>query len=185
VGKLQENGRQSNVSIARALGLTEATIRNRIERLLSSGFIRITAVIDPRRTAYQIDAIIWMRVRRDEALQVAQWLAALPNVAYVAHTTGRYDLIIEALFESDDDLFGFLMLATAHGVQSTQTCHVLRTVKINYDWSLPVDGGEPRDDGRGSHGLENAQTTDRRRIRARRATAARAASADGAENDRK
>lgn len=141
VAQLQENGRRSNVAIARALRVTETTVRHRIERLISSGFIRITAVIDPRKTAYQIDAIIWAELERGQALETAARLAEFPNVVYVGLTTGRYDVLVEALFKTDEELFNFLTkkLSRAMGIVRSETYHVLRTVKINYDWKMPLN----------------------------------------------
>jgi Lrp/AsnC family transcriptional regulator, regulator for asnA, asnC and gidA len=143
IDQLQDDGRRSNVAIARALGVTEATIRNRIDRLVSNGFIRIAAVIDPRKTPYLTDAMIWIRLERGRAREAGEHLASLPNVVYVAYTAGRYDMLIEALFESDDDLFEFLhgTLSKVRGVRQSETYHVLHTVKINYDWKLPLDSG--------------------------------------------
>ena len=145
---LQGNGRLSNAAIARALGVTEATVRHRIERLISNGFIRITAVINPRKTAYQVDVIIWVRLERGKARASAERIAQFPNVVYVGLTTGRYDLLVEALFESDEELFEFLTskLSRSLGVTQSETYHVLRTVKINYDWKLPLD--HPRREAR-------------------------------------
>jgi Lrp/AsnC family transcriptional regulator for asnA, asnC and gidA len=143
IEELQANGRQSNAAIGRTLGVTETTIRNRIERLTSEGFIRITAVIDPRCTVYRVNAIIWMRVDRSRATETARRIAAFPNVVYVGHTTGRYDLLVEALFESDEELFAFLTrkLSGSLDIIQSETYHVLRTDKINYDWKLPVSQG--------------------------------------------
>lgn len=140
VERLQENGRLSNAAIARALGVTETTIRNRIERLIAERFIRIAAVIDPRKTAYRIDVIMWMRLDRRRAREAALRIAEFPNVVYVGHTSGRYDLLVEALFESDEALFEFVTtrLARLRGVAQTETYRVLRTRKINYDWKLPL-----------------------------------------------
>jgi Lrp/AsnC family transcriptional regulator for asnA, asnC and gidA len=152
---LQDNGRRSNAAIARALGVTETTIRNRIERLVAREFIRIVAVIDPRKTAYRVDAIIWMRVDRGRAESIARQLAAFQNVVYVGHTTGRYDLLIEGVFESDEALFEFLTtrLSGSLGILQSETYHVLRTEKINYDWKLPLNdrsaGGSGGDATRG------------------------------------
>jgi Lrp/AsnC family transcriptional regulator, regulator for asnA, asnC and gidA len=145
IDQLQDDGRRSNVAIARALGVTEATIRNRIDRLISNGFIRIAAVIDPRKTPYLTDAMIWIRLERGRAREAGEHLAALANVVYVAYTAGRYDMLIEALFESDDQLFEFLhgTLAKVPGVLESETYHVLHTVKINYDWKLPLDQLDP------------------------------------------
>jgi Lrp/AsnC family transcriptional regulator for asnA, asnC and gidA len=143
IGHLQDNGRRSNAALARALGVTETTIRNRIERLISRGFMRIVAVIDPRKTAYRVDAVIWMRVDRGRAERIARHLAGLPNVVYVGHTTGRYDLLIEGVFESDEALFEFLTtrLAGSLGILQSEAYQVLRTEKINYDWKLPLGDG--------------------------------------------
>jgi Lrp/AsnC family transcriptional regulator for asnA, asnC and gidA len=143
IDQLQEDGRRSNVAIARVLGVTETTIRHRIDRLVSHGFIRIAAVIDPRKTPYLTDAMIWIRLERGKAREAGAHLAALPNVVYVAYTAGRYDMLIEALFESDELLFEFLTeaLAKVPGVLQSETYHVLQTVKINYDWKLPLDSG--------------------------------------------
>jgi Lrp/AsnC family transcriptional regulator for asnA, asnC and gidA len=125
--------------------VTETTIRNRIERLTSEGFIRIAAVIDPRKTAYRVDAVIWMRLDRSRATQTARRIAEFPNVVYVGHTTGRYDLLVEALFESDEELFHFLTrkLSGSLGITRSETYHVLRADKINYDWKLPLDDQPP------------------------------------------
>ncbi len=147
---LQENGRRSNVAMAQQLGVAEATVRHRIERLLADGFIRIAAVINPRRTNYQVDALIAIRVERHRALPVGDWLARFPNVVYVGYTTGRHDLLVEALFESDEELFEFLTekLSIPRGITQTETSHVLRTVKINYDWRLPLRRRSPGRHGR-------------------------------------
>jgi len=150
IDQLQEDGRRSNVAIARVLGVTETTIRHRIDRLIANGFIRIAAVIDPRKTPYLTDAMIWIRLERGKAREAAEHLASLPNVVYVAFTAGRYDMLVEALFESDEQLFEFLTgtLAKVPGVLQNETYHVLQTVKINYDWKLPLDSDGPSRDGR-------------------------------------
>jgi len=146
IDQLQEDGRRSNVAMARALGVTETTIRHRIDRLISNGFIRIVAVIDPRKTPYLTDAMIWVRLERGKAREAGEELAGLPNVVYVAYTAGRYDMLIEALFESDEQLFEFLTatLSKIPGVLQSETYHVLQTVKINYDWKLPLSHDRAR-----------------------------------------
>ncbi len=157
IDQLQEDGRRSNVAMARALGVTETTIRHRIDRLISNGFIRIVAVIDPRKTPYLTDAMIWIRLERGKAREAGEELAALPNVVYVAYTAGRYDMLIEALFESDEQLFEFLTatLSKIPGVLQSETYHVLQTVKINYDWKLPLSHDGARWDTVRNHRSRN------------------------------
>jgi Lrp/AsnC family transcriptional regulator for asnA, asnC and gidA len=124
-------------------------VRHRIERLITTGFIRIAAVIDLRKTAYQIDALIWAELDHSGLRSAAQRLAALPNVVYVALTAGRYDVLIEALFETEEELVEFIetKLTRAQGVVRTETYHVLQTLKINYDWKVPLDHGGRRPPG--------------------------------------
>ncbi len=188
--QLQEDGRRSNVAIARALGVTETTIRHRIDRLIANGFIRIAAVIDPRKTPYLTDAMIWIRLERGHAREAGEHLAALPNVVYVAYTAGRYDMLIEALFESDEQLFEFLTgtLARVPGVMQNETYHVLQTVKINYDWKLPLDHDDagPRDarNGRPRAGRGPAATPIRTRPAAHGSAAGRRSRATNKEDRR-
>lgn len=141
IAQLQEDGRRSNVAIARSLHVTETTVRHRIDRLISGGFIRITAVIDPRKTAYRVDAMIWAELDRTHFLKTAERLATIDNVVYVGLTSGRYDVLIEALFETDDELVEFLAtkMTRAMGIVRSETYHVLRTLKINYDWKVPLN----------------------------------------------
>lgn len=156
---LQEDGRQSNARIARRLGVSEPTVRKRIERLIRDGFIKVTATIDPRRTPYAVDVIIAIKTRPGSALAIARELAGLEETVYVGYTTGRYDLIVEVLLRTDEDLLAFLTerLPTYDGILSTETFHVVHTGKINYDWKLPAEflagrrlpsAGAPRDPGR-------------------------------------
>jgi Lrp/AsnC family transcriptional regulator for asnA, asnC and gidA len=134
------------VAIARALRVTETTVRHRIERLLTAGFIRIAAVIDLRKTAYRIDALIWAELDRAALRMTAKLLAALPNVVYVALTAGRFNVLIEALFESEDELIEFIeaKLTRAQDVVRTEMYHVLQTLKITYDWKVPLDASAGR-----------------------------------------
>ena len=136
---LQANGRVPNARIARELGVSEPTVRKRIERLIRDRFLKVVAVINPVRTPYRVDVVIGVKVRAGSILEVGNALAALDEVVYVGYTTGRYDLIIEVLCRAEEELFAFLSgrLGRLDGIVSSETFQVLRTEKINYDWKLP------------------------------------------------
>lgn len=136
---LQTNGRVPNARIAREVGVSEPTVRKRIERLIRDEFLKVVAVINPERTPYHVDVVIGVKVRAGTVLSVGSALAALDEVVYVGYTTGRYDLILEVLCRAEEDLFAFLSerLSALDGIVSTETFQVLRTEKINYDWKLP------------------------------------------------
>lgn len=143
---LQENGRMPNAQIARELGISEPTVRKRIDRLFRDEVIKVAAVLNPRKTGYATDVVIGIRVAPGKLLEVGEVLAGLDEVVYLGYVTGRYDIIVEMLFRDDEALFAFLhrTLPGVGGVVSTETYHVLRTGKINYDWELPAEFGSGR-----------------------------------------
>lgn len=143
---LQAHGRTPNAHIARELGLSEATIRKRIDRLFHDEVIKVTAVLNPRKTGYSTDVLIGIRVEPGTLLGVGEVLAAMDEVVYLGYVTGRFDILVEMLFRDDEALFNFIEreLPAIGGVVSTETSHVLRTGKINYDWELPAEFGPGR-----------------------------------------
>jgi Lrp/AsnC family transcriptional regulator for asnA, asnC and gidA len=142
IALLQLDGRTSNVDIARAVGIAEATVRKRMERLLSEGTIRVVAIPALDRLGLEVETVIMLKVDLGRANQVAEQLAAMKEVRSVKYTTGEYDIILEAAFPSDDDLLRFLTsrLAQINGIRATATSHVLRGIKQASDWLLPREG---------------------------------------------
>jgi len=148
---LQEQGRTTNAHIARVLGVSEPTVRKRIDRLTQDEIIKVVAVLNPGKTGYQTDVIIGIRVEPGSLLSVGEALSRREEVVYLGYMTGRHDILVEMLFRDDDALFEFLdeHLPALGPIVSTETYHVLRTGKINYDWKLPADlGGNSMKGGR-------------------------------------
>lgn len=143
---LEEQGRTPTAKIARELGVSEPTVRKRIDRLFQDEIIKVVAVLNPRKTGYATDVLIGIRVEPGKMLEVGKALSDLDQCVYVGFTTGRYDILIEMLFRDDEALFDFLQkeLPSLGGIVSTETSHVLRTEKINYDWKLPAEFGRGR-----------------------------------------
>ncbi len=139
IRELQANGRRSNVEIARALGLSEATVRKRIDRLLSEGVIRITATLDPTQLGWSVHVLIALRVEPGHLDAVGQQLAAFPMVRSVTLATGDHDLFVQACFPANENLLQFLTvdLAGIPGITRTTTHHLLRVIKDMADWRLP------------------------------------------------
>jgi len=145
VGVLQEDGRTPNVEIARRVGVSEATVRKRLERLLADGAVRITAVPDSGRVGLSTVTFLTFDVDVSQVDKVADRLARSPEVRAIYYTTGAADLILEAWFPSKDALLRFLtqQVAAIPGIKKTATSHVLRTVKDSCSWQLP-SGFPPR-----------------------------------------
>lgn len=140
IGLLQQDGRASNVDVARQLGIAEATVRKRLERLLGSGFIRITAVVNPATLGLTTQLFVGIEAELSKMEDVAARLAGIPEVYSVRLVTGTYDVIVEAFLPSGDQLLSFLVdkVATIPGVKRTETCHVLKAVRWGCDWAVPT-----------------------------------------------
>ena len=120
---LQEDGRASNVEIARRVGVSEATVRKRLDRLLSDGVVHITAMPDPARIGLSTVTFIAMDVDLSQLDRIANRLAGLNEVRTIYYTTGEIDLVLEAWFSSSDELFRFLThrIASIPGIHRTAT----------------------------------------------------------------
>jgi Lrp/AsnC family transcriptional regulator for asnA, asnC and gidA len=138
---LQENGRRPNSEIARQVGVSEPTVRKRIERLTQDGIIKVEAILNPRRSGYSAQAHVGLRCQPGRIEEVGEQLAQLNEVVYVGYMAGRYDILIEVMLRDENELFHWLArrLADFPGVAASETFYILRTAKINYDWKLPPD----------------------------------------------
>lgn len=136
---LREDGRRSNVEIARLLGISEGTVRKRIERLLASNMLKIVGIVDPAIVGHTTRTLIFLTVELAQIEKVAQTLCTMPEVMSVYHVTGEYDIVIEAVFTSDKHLISFLTdrVGSIPGVTGSKTSHVPQILKYNYEWRLP------------------------------------------------
>ena len=100
---LQQDGRRPYAEIGRAVGLSEAAVRQRVQRLTESGVMQIVAVTDPRQLGFARMAMIGIRVQGDPR-EVAEAVKDFDEVAYVVVTLGSYDVLAEAICETDEDL---------------------------------------------------------------------------------
>jgi Lrp/AsnC family transcriptional regulator, regulator for asnA, asnC and gidA len=135
VEQLQEDGRRSYAEIGKAVGLSEAAVRQRVQKLTDAGVMQIVAVTDPMQLGFYRQAMIGVRVSGDTRV-VADKLAALPSVDYVVLTAGSYDILIEAVCENDDDLITLLNseIRSIQGVVGTETFVYLKLHKQLYNW---------------------------------------------------
>lgn len=136
---LQRDGRSSNTEIARALGLTETTIRKRIARLVGEGLVSIVAVPTPEAIGMTTSAIIGVSVRLGDIPAVSEQLVSCSEVRYVGMSTGRYDLILEAFFDDHEHLLEFIStrLGGMDPVTSVETSLILKVAKFSYEWEIP------------------------------------------------
>lgn len=135
IEQLQEDGRRAYATIGKAVGLSEAAVRQRVQRLLDSGVMQIVAVTDPLQVGFARQAMIGLKVSGD-MVEVADRLAELPEVEYVVVTAGSFDVIVEVVCEDDDHLLELLTqkIRALPGVESTETFVYLKLRKQLYNW---------------------------------------------------
>ena len=133
---LQQDGRRPFTPIAAELGVSEAAVRARTNRLVERGILQVVGVTDPLKLGFQQMAMIGIRCEADRLMSVAARLAEFPGVDYVVITAGTYDILIETVCEDNEGLLRFLAerLRTIEGVRDTETFVYLRMVKQSYQW---------------------------------------------------
>lgn len=137
IEELQSDGRKSYAAIGQVVGLSEAAVRQRVQRLTDTGVIQIVGVTDPLQLGFARQAMIGLKVRGDVE-KVADDLAAMDEVDYVVITAGSFDLIVEVVCESDEQLLAILSrrIRALEGVQSTETFVYLKLRKQSYTWGV-------------------------------------------------
>ena len=135
IEQLQEDGRRPYAAIGKAVGLSEAAVRQRVQRLLDSGVMQIVAVTDPLQVGFTRQAMIGLRVEGDLNI-VADRLAEFAEVDYVVVTAGSFDLLVEVVCEDDDHLLDLLSqrIRALPGVRGTETFVYLKLRKQLYNW---------------------------------------------------
>jgi Lrp/AsnC family transcriptional regulator for asnA, asnC and gidA len=137
IEELQKDGRRSYSAIGKVVGLSEAAVRQRVQRLLESGVMQIVAVTDPLQLGFARQAMVGIQVTGP--LQgVADALAELHEIDYVVVTAGKYDLLAEVVCESDEHLLELIsgQIRAMPGVVATETFMYLRLAKQTYSWGV-------------------------------------------------
>ncbi|GAB3252852.1 Lrp/AsnC family transcriptional regulator [Kineosporia babensis] len=135
IEQLQEDGRRPYAAIGKAVGLSEAAVRQRVQRLLDNGVMQIVAVTDPLQVGFTRQAMIGVTVH-GEIESVADELSAMTEVDYVVVTAGSFDLLVEVVCEDDDHLLEVVSrrIRALPGVRATETFVYLKLRKQLYNW---------------------------------------------------
>ncbi|HEX5512263.1 MAG TPA: Lrp/AsnC family transcriptional regulator [Actinomycetales bacterium] len=135
IEQLQEDGRRPYATIGRAVGLSEAAVRQRVQRLQEAGIIQIVAVTDPVQVGFTRQAMIGIRCSGDLG-SVTDSLAEMPEVDYVVITAGSFDVLAEVVCEDDDHLLDLITnrVRKLDGVISTESFVYLKLHKQHYNW---------------------------------------------------
>ncbi len=135
IEQLQQDGRMSYAALAKVVGLSEAAVRQRVQRMLDAGMMQIVAVTDPLTLGFARQVMIGLKVEGDLRI-VAERIAKIPEVDYVVITAGAYDLLAEMVCTDDDHLLSLLndQIRSIPGVSVTETFVYLKLAKQTYAW---------------------------------------------------
>lgn len=129
IAQLQEDGRRAYATIGKAVGLSEAAVRQRVQKLLEAGVMQIVAVTDPLQMGFGREALIGIATD-GPITQVGEKLAADPDIDYVVVTAGSFDLVCEAVAVDDDHLLDIITrIRGIDGVTRTETFMYLKLMK--------------------------------------------------------
>lgn len=134
---LQGDGRMSYSAIAKDVGLSEAAVRHRVQKLIEGGVVQIVAVTDAMQMGFARQAMVGIKVTGD-VQEVAARLDEMDELDYIVITTGRFDILAELVAASDDELLDIISrrISTIEGVLSTETFVYMRLVKQTYAWGV-------------------------------------------------
>jgi Lrp/AsnC family transcriptional regulator for asnA, asnC and gidA len=137
IEQLQQDGRRSYAAIGKVVGLSEAAVRQRVQRLVESGVMQIVAVTDPLELGFARQAMVGIRVS-GPVQPAADAIAELEEVDYVVVTAGSFDVLAEVVVESDEALLEIISdrIRAVPGVDSTETFVYLRLRKQTYSWGV-------------------------------------------------
>lgn len=136
IAQLQQDGRRTYSAIAAEVGLSEAAVRQRVQRLLESGVIQVVAITDPRRVGFTRSAMIGIRVTGDLDA-VADAMAGIDEITYLLITAGNFDILAEAVCVDDAHLLEVVnnRIRRLDGVEHVEIFVYLNLRKETYVWS--------------------------------------------------
>jgi Lrp/AsnC family transcriptional regulator for asnA, asnC and gidA len=134
IEQLQQDGRRSYAAIGKAVGLSEAAVRQRVQKLLDAGVMQIVGVTDPLMLGFSRQLMVGVKCEGDLE-EAADELAAMEEIDYVVITAGSFDILLELVSESDERLLELLgRIRAVPGVISTESFVYLKLRKQTYSW---------------------------------------------------
>lgn len=137
IEQLQHDGRRSYAAIGKEVGLSEAAVRQRVQKLTEAGVMQIVAVTDPLQLGFARQAMVGVKVTKG-ARDAAKAIAEIDEIDYVVITTGRFDILAEVVCESDERLLDIITdrIASITNVISSETFVYLKLAKQTYAWGV-------------------------------------------------
>ena len=151
---LQEDPRAAYAKIARAVNVSETTVRRRVEALLAARTITLAMLPDLYALGYRASAMVGVKADLERVTAIADEIRRFPEVTMVALILGRYDILFFVAERSLDDLTRFMTerIAPIAGIRATETLVAPRVLKVLGDWRIPANGASATYRGIGMDG---------------------------------
>jgi Lrp/AsnC family transcriptional regulator for asnA, asnC and gidA len=139
---LQQNGREPFRRIAAEVGVSEATIRARYQRLCEDNILQVTGVTNPLGLGFDAQAMVGIRTSGSPE-PVAEAIAQWDEADYVVITAGQFDVLVELICADRRQLLDLTnRIRGLDGVASTESFLYLELRKQLYDWGAHVQNGD-------------------------------------------
>ena len=145
---LMEDGRMPCAEIARRIGgITERSVRYRLERMLADGLFQVSAIVNPKKLGFNVVADVVLEVEPPHILDVANKAAEFECVSYVACSIGNTDVSVQILARDTEEVYAFVtgVIAKLPGVRKSSTSIVPLVVKDVYQWHIPARFGQRKE----------------------------------------
>jgi len=138
---LQKDGRISNTEIAKQIGISEGTVRTRLNRLIKEEYIQIVAVSNPMKLGFDIVGNIRIHVDIKKMDMIIKELKKLKELWFLVHTTDGTCIDSEFIVKSLDDLntLIFKKINGIDGIMRAETSIFMTYIKRKYDWGTALD----------------------------------------------
>ncbi|MBN2041147.1 MAG: Lrp/AsnC family transcriptional regulator [Spirochaetes bacterium] len=141
ISLLQKDGRLSNTDMAKTLGISEATVRTRLKRLLDEEYIQIVAVSDPFKLGFEIAGDLYIHVTINKIASVIEELKRIKELWYIVTTTGVASINAEFIVKSLQDLNDLVYnkISKIEGVRRVESSVIMGYEKREYDFGTAFD----------------------------------------------
>jgi len=138
---LQKDGRISNTEIAKTIGISEATVRTRLQRLIQEEYIQIVAVSNPLKLGFEVVGTIRIHVDIKKMDRIIRELKTIKALWHIVQTTGGTGIDTEFVLKSLDELRDLILekINRIDGVLRTETTLFLNYIKRQYDWGTALE----------------------------------------------
>ncbi|MHB1654503.1 MAG: Lrp/AsnC family transcriptional regulator [Desulfitobacteriaceae bacterium] len=134
IQQLSDDGRKPFTEIAETLGVSERTVRSRVEKMRASGVLNIVAVVNSILIGLKVQAIIQIAVESESLATVIEVFQKMNPVRFIVATSGEYQLLIQVRVSTPEKLANFVLeeLIATKGIQRFNVIIELKQFKNTF-----------------------------------------------------